>query len=122
MYRRERKHRPRQACCDAAVVRAQNEVTDAVLARCDARDALKEMISGIMDHEKRGTPWRRGDRWYYYHNSGLQNQYVMFTCDSPGAAGKVFFDPNTLSEDGTVALGTVAFSPDGVPSLSVLPF
>lgn len=33
--------------------------------------------------------------------------------DGPGAQGEVFLNPNTLSDDGTVALSSVAFSKDG---------
>ena len=30
-----------------------------------------------MDYPKFGVPSRRGERYYYSHNSGLQNQYVV---------------------------------------------
>lgn len=43
-------------------------------------------------------------RYYYYHNSGLQQQYVLFGQDSLQAEAVCLLDPNTLSEDGTVAL------------------
>jgi Prolyl oligopeptidase, N-terminal beta-propeller domain len=54
------------------------------------------------------------ERWYYSYNTGLQNQSVMYSCKKPGERGEVFFDPNTLSEDGTTALSSMAFSKDGV--------
>lgn len=53
------------------------------------------------------------DRWYYFRNTGLQNQDTLYTCEAPGEDGKVFYDPNTLSEDGTIALSSIQFTNNG---------
>lgn len=113
-----------------------------------------------------GTPYRKGQRYYFSHNSGLQNQYVVSSAARPRrplaavpchqaqrtvrcvllhsshvpwlchahlpapcapprrpaqlysqgsleGERRVLIDPNTLSEDGTVALGGQSFSEDG---------
>lgn len=63
------------------------------------------------------------ERWYYSYNSGLQNQSVMYSCKQPGEEGEVFYDPNTLSDDGTTALTSAAFSKDGkYPYIQALQF
>lgn len=53
--------------------------------------------------------------YVYSHNTGLQAQSVVYTQAeaAPDAAPTVLLDPNTLSDDGTVALGSTSFSEDG---------
>lgn len=47
-------------------------------------------------------PYKRGDRWYYSHNTGLQAQNVLYSQKSLEGDATVLLDPNTLSTDGTV--------------------
>ena len=49
----------------------------------------------------------------FSRNDGLQNQAVVYTTRALEDAPKVFLDPNTLSADGTVALGGLEFTDDG---------
>lgn len=67
----------------------------------------------MYDYPKYGTPFKQGDRYYYYYNSGLQQQYVLYTQKNLPDKGTVLLDPNTLSADGTISLGDVEFSEDG---------
>ncbi len=39
------------------------------------------------------------DRYYYYHNSGLQAQYVLYSQPALDAPASVFLDPNKLSSE-----------------------
>ncbi|MBR1887570.1 MAG: S9 family peptidase, partial [Bacteroidales bacterium] len=71
-------------------------------------------LKEVANYEKVGTPWReKNGKWYQYRNNGLQNQSVLYEMDSPEAEARVFLDPNTLSEDGTVALKGCYFSHNG---------
>ena len=98
----------------AAWVEAQNKVTNYYLSKIPFRAKLLKRLTEVANYEKVGVPGRRKNgKWYYYRNDGLQNQSVLYEMDAPDAEPHVFLDPNTLSEDGTVALKGVYFSHDG---------
>lgn len=93
-------------------VKAQNAVTDNYLNRIPFRGKLKDDLTALSNYEKMGTPWKEEGKYYYFKNNGLQNQSVLYECDTLGGKAKVLIDPNTLSEDGTVSLGSFSFSKD----------
>ncbi|KAK5903446.1 hypothetical protein CgunFtcFv8_007226 [Champsocephalus gunnari] len=96
-----------------AFVTAQNQLTVPYLESCEVRDLFKERMTELYDYPKYSCPFKRGDKYFHFYNTGLQNQSVMYMQDSLDAEPKVFLDPNTFSEDGTVALRGYAFSEDG---------
>lgn len=96
-----------------AWVKAQNEVTFSYLSQLEIREQLKERITQLWNYEKFGIPFKRGNRYFYFKNDGLQNQSVLYTLESLDDEPQVLLDPNKLSEDGTVALSGLAISDDG---------
>lgn len=96
-----------------AWVEAQNQVTFGYLSEIPTRETLKQRITKLWNYEKYSTPFKKGDRYFYFKNDGLQNQSVLYTLTSLDAEPTLLLDPNTLSEDGTVALSGLAFSKDG---------
>lgn len=97
----------------AAWVEAQNEVTQAYLRSLPSRAPMRDRLEKLWNYERYGLPRKRGDRYFYTHNDGLQNQSVLYKADSLSAQRRVLIDPNTLSEDGTVALDATATTDDG---------
>ncbi len=98
----------------AAWVEAENKVTYNYLRKIPFRGKLLSRLTEVANYEKVGTPTlRKNGKWYFYKNDGLQNQSVLYEMDSPDdSEPRVLLDPNTLSEDGTVALKGVYFSHD----------
>lgn len=96
-----------------AWVEAENAVTFAYLAALPERGAIRERLTRLWNFPKYGAPFKRGRRYFYSENSGLQNQSVLYVTDAPAKPGRVLLDPNTLSKDGTVALSALAVSSDG---------
>ncbi|WP_420597286.1 prolyl oligopeptidase family serine peptidase [Deinococcus sp.] len=93
-------------------VDAQNKLTRSVLDAVPERAELVERLTKLWDYARRGEVWQEGGQSFQMRNSGLQSQSVLYTMDSPEAEGRVLLDPNTLSEDGTVALGGLSVSKD----------
>ncbi len=96
----------------AAWVKAQNEVTFSYLKSIPFRDDLKKRMTEIWNYPKMGTPFKEGSLYFYEFNTGLQNQDILYIKKDLSGEGKVFLDPNTFSEDGTVALAGFSVSND----------
>jgi len=94
-------------------VEAQNKLTYSYLEQLPHRKQIEDRLTKLWDYEKYGTPFKRGGRYYFYKNDGLQNQSVLYRLDSLDAEPTVLIDPNEWSKDGTVALGGLAFSDNG---------
>src|ERR1700759_5053046 len=60
-----------------------------------------------------GLPIKKGGRYFYTHNDGLQNQSAIYVLDRLDGQPRLLIDPNTLSADGTVALTNWVPSEDG---------
>ena len=96
-----------------AWIEAQNRLTAAYLAEIPARAAIRERLTKLWNYPKYGTPFRKARRYFFFKNDGLQNQSVLYKQASLTADPETLLDPNVLSEDGTVALSTLAVSEDG---------
>jgi prolyl oligopeptidase len=96
-----------------AWVEAQNQVTFSYLEKIPVRNPIKQRLTQVWNYEKYSTPFKQGNRYFYFKNDGLQNQSVLYVLDSLEADPEVLIDPNTLSEDGTVALSNISISEDG---------
>ena len=97
----------------AAWVKAENDVTQGYFSQIPFRDAIRKRYEKIFNYEKYSAPFRQGKHTYYYKNSGLQNQSVLYREADGSSAPDTFLDPNTFSKDGTTSLAGIAFSKDG---------
>ncbi|KAF0975107.1 hypothetical protein FDP41_005860 [Naegleria fowleri] len=82
------------------------------------REQLKEQITNMVNFEKVGCPFKRGEGdlvgYYFFKNDGLQNQDVLWVRKSlESAESEIFVDPNKFSADGTSSIRSSAFSKKG---------
>jgi hypothetical protein len=93
-------------------VKCQNELTFAFLEKIPVREKLRKRLTELWDYAKAQAPVKHGGRYFQLRNTGLQNQDVLFVCENLADEPRLLLDPNTLSEDGTVALNAWEASPD----------
>jgi prolyl oligopeptidase len=96
-----------------AWVEAQNRLTDSFLATIPQRTAIRNRLTQLWNYARYSAPFKENGRYFYFQNTGLQNQSVLYVQDGKNSPPRVLLDPNTLSPDGTVALSGTAASNDG---------
>jgi prolyl oligopeptidase len=94
-------------------IEAENALAQPYLEAIPARTKVKERLTQLWNYERYDIPVKRGGRYFYLRNDGLQNQSVLYVADSLDATPRVLLDPNALSKDATIALGEFVPSPDG---------
>src|SRR3981189_673002 len=84
-------------------VDAENTLTQSYLAQVPVREKMHARLMELTNFERYTAPSKHGSRYFYSHNSGLQNQNVLYWQEGLTGEPKVLLDPNTLSPAGTVA-------------------
>ncbi|WP_263382330.1 prolyl oligopeptidase family serine peptidase [Granulicella arctica] len=102
----------------ASWVEAENALTQGFLAEVPERAGMQKRLMSLMDFERYTVPTGYnleggGKRYFFQHNSGLQNQAVVYWQDGLDGERTVLLDPNTMSADGTVALNGFSVTDDG---------
>ena len=93
-------------------IASQNTSTRSYIDAISLRQDVKETVANLLNYERETAPFFEGGVRYFYRNTGLQSQSVLFRQDQNGTE-QVFLDPNTFSDDGTVSMSGVSFSSDG---------
>lgn len=96
-----------------AWVEAQNKVTFGYLETIPEREEIEERLTELWNYERFGLPRKRGERYFYTRNDGLQNQSVLYVADGLDGEPRVLIDPNKWAADGTEALAGWVASEDG---------
>ncbi|BGP15271.1 hypothetical protein JCM10213v2_003231 [Rhodosporidiobolus nylandii] len=104
-------------------VEEQGTFTRKYLDQYPHRKEFSAALKENWDYARFSCPSLKGDGYYYFtFNSGLQAQPSIYrfprgqetvTPKAGEAGGELFFDPNLLSEDGSVSRSVSAFSEDG---------
>lgn len=97
-----------------AFVDAQNDGYRAAVADLEPiREQVRGRMTELFNYPKSTCFERHGGKLFFEHNTGLQQQFVVYVQEDVGKEPEVLLDPNTFTEDGTAALRGRAFSRDG---------
>jgi prolyl oligopeptidase len=94
-------------------IQQQNELTFSFLESIPARATIQQRLTELWDFPKASAPHKRGECYFQFRNSGLQNQDVLYTLAALDEEPRMLIDPNTLAADGTLALNSWSASKDG---------
>ncbi len=92
---------------------SQNKVTDDYLDSIPFRDKIRDRLTKLWNYSRMSNLNKKGDYYFYGFNTGLQNQDVIMYKKNIADAGQVFLNPNSWSDEGTVALSAFSASNDG---------
>jgi len=93
-------------------VEAENKVTHDYLSKIPFRDELRKRLTDLWNYEKFSAPSKHGEYYTFSKNDGLQEQSVIYIQKGLSGPPEVLLDPNKLSTDGSISLGSLAFSKD----------
>jgi prolyl oligopeptidase len=97
----------------ASFIETQNELAFDYLGKIKARAAIEKRLTELWNYPRTNVPIREAGQLFYRRNSGLQQQSPLYVRASVTAEPRLLLDPNTLSNDGSIALSQTSVSPDG---------
>ncbi|MGH9329512.1 MAG: S9 family peptidase, partial [Vicinamibacterales bacterium] len=93
-------------------VEAQNALTRPFVDG-PAREALEKRLTELYNYPRTGIPTKRGSRYFFTHNTGLQPQGILYVQDGLKGERRVLLDPNPLTPDHTAALTALSVNDAG---------
>lgn len=82
----------------------ENHLTNDYLEKIPYRTQVKARLKQRVNYIRYSRPFKHGKYIFFYMNTGLQNQSVLYIQNGLKGKPEVLIDPNTLSADGTTRL------------------
>lgn len=93
-------------------VEQQNKVTQLYLDTILGKKYLHKQLSEMYSYARMGIPRSEGEYVIYTKNDGYQNFDVYYIKNSEDGEETELLNPNKMSEDGTVSIGSISVSKD----------
>src|SRR5262249_22887469 len=79
-----------------AWVGAQNALTESFLSDIARRREIQDLTTREWNYTKVSAPFSAADRLFYFENSGLENQPVLYMQERTDPMARVLIDPNAF--------------------------
>jgi len=93
-------------------VTIQNKTTELYLNEIPYRKYIHKQLTNLWDYETKGIPSHYNNFTILTKNNGKQNHSVYYIIGNESDVEEVLLDPNTLSEDGSIAVKFTSVSKD----------
>lgn len=93
-------------------IHEQNTLTREHLDGLDHRSSIHERLQSLFDYGSYEDLRVIGDKIIYSYNDGLKNQSIYYIQKKTTQTPEILLDPNTLSEDGIIAISLNGHSKD----------
>ncbi len=90
----------------------QNTLTQHYLEQIPYKKHFESRLKELLEYERVGLPYKKGDYYFITRNNGLQNQSTTYYKKGKEGKETIFLDPNTMSEKGTTSAYVETFSKD----------
>ncbi|MCY3412039.1 MAG: S9 family peptidase [Candidatus Heimdallarchaeota archaeon] len=90
----------------------QNQIFTEYIDQDFQKETVKD-LEGLFDYTRYGLPKKSGDYYYYSKNTGLEKQSKEYRRKGIDGEEELILDPNTLSENATLAVVNKFFSKTG---------
>ncbi len=93
-------------------IKNQNIYSQSFLKKINQQQKFKHILENIYDKESQSIPFRKKTKYFSYYNNGSWQQSKLFYSNNLNSIKTLLLDPNVLSKDGTVSIGSVSISPN----------
>jgi len=92
---------------------AQDKLARDALAKMPGHQQLVDRLKALYYVDSISAPHHRGTRFFYHRTHATKEKGVFYWREGESGDEKLLLDPNTMSADGSISVGTVVPSWDG---------
>ena len=92
-------------------IKLQKKFTNVVLDTIPEKKIFKNLLKKLYSNERIGVPYVRGNKEFYFKNTGAQNQSILYVRENN--IERILIDPNKKSINGIISINFININKDG---------